>query len=69
MTVTTMARSVCSVVPSQDSVSVEEVLMGKNAISVESDSSDFQIARNVTVMSLESNLLQDYCLDVILLLR
>jgi hypothetical protein len=57
------------VVQRRDSVNVEEVLMGKNAINVELDFSDSQIAKNATVMFLESNLLQDFCLDAILLWR
>ena len=64
-----MVHSVRSVVHSQDSANVEEVLMGKDATNVESDSSDFQTARSVTVTFLGSNLLQDYCLVVTQLLR
>ena len=64
-----MVPSVRFVVHRQDSVNVDEVLMEKNVMNVESDFSDFQIARNVTVMFLESNLLKDFCLDVILLWR
>lgn len=55
--------------PAQDSVNVDVVLMAEDVINVESDFLDFLIAKSVTVMSMESNLLKDYYLVVILPLR